>query len=307
MPTEKPLVSGIVIFLNAGRFIEEAIDSVFAQTFKDWELLLVDDGSTDCSTEIARRYAEEHPGKVRYYHHPDHQNRGMSASRNLGISRARGDYIAFLDSDDIWLPSKLEQQVRILHSEPRAAMVYGRTVIWHSWTGDPVDKSRDHTLDLGVRPDTLIEPPDLFLLLLGNKVQSPTTCNAIIRRETFEKIGTFEESFRSMYEDQVFFAKVFLKAPVYVAGEIWARYRQRPDSCSSAPGGKADYHARRLPFLNWLEGYLVREKIRRDSPVRQALRKELWPCRYPGLYRMTVLPRSAVRKSRGLLKHIPKL
>src|SRR5215218_10922420 len=96
----KPLVSAIIIFLNEERFIEEAIQSVFAQSYENWELLLVDDGSSDASTRIALRYAEEHPGRVRYLEHPGHQNRGMSASRNLGISHTKGEYIACLDADD---------------------------------------------------------------------------------------------------------------------------------------------------------------------------------------------------------------
>src|SRR5713226_10047705 len=94
------LVSVIMIFLDEEKFIREAIESVFPQTYDNWELLLVDDGSTAGSTDIARRYAEQHPGKVRYLDHEGHRNRGMSASRNLGIRHARGDYIAFLDADD---------------------------------------------------------------------------------------------------------------------------------------------------------------------------------------------------------------
>jgi hypothetical protein len=89
----QPLVSAIIIFLNAEKFIREAIESVFAQTYDNWELLLVDDGSTDASTEIAHRYAEQYAGKVRYLEHEDHQNLGMSASRNLGINNAKGKYI----------------------------------------------------------------------------------------------------------------------------------------------------------------------------------------------------------------------
>src|SRR3712207_5043688 len=129
-----PLVSVIIIFLNAERFVEEAVESVFAQTYDNWELLLVDDGSSDASTAIAGRYAEEHPGRVRYLKHPRHQNRGMSASRNLGIGHAKGEYIAFLDADDVWLEYKLQQQVAILGSHPEASMVYGNTLYWHSWT-----------------------------------------------------------------------------------------------------------------------------------------------------------------------------
>src|SRR6185369_4754962 len=160
----------------AERFIEEAIASVFAQTYPHWELLLVDDGSTDGGTAIARGYAARHPDRVRYLEHPGHANRGMSASRNLGIAAARGAYVAFLDADDTWLPGKLTAQVALLHTHPEAAMVYGRTLIWHGWTGRPEDVARDHVLDLGVPPETLVAPPRLFFGLLENRAQTPTTC-----------------------------------------------------------------------------------------------------------------------------------
>ena len=104
-------VSVITIFLNAEKFIHEAIESVFAQ----W---LVDDGSTDASAEIARRFANQQSRKVRYLEHVGHKNRGMSASRNLGIRNANGRYSAFLDADDVWLPEKLERQVPIFESQP---------------------------------------------------------------------------------------------------------------------------------------------------------------------------------------------
>src|SRR5215218_6539451 len=93
------LVSIVTNFLDAERFIQETIKSVFAQTYENWELLLVDDGSTDGSTQIALQYSKQYPEKVRYLEHPGHQNRGASASRNLGMVHARGEYIAFLDAD----------------------------------------------------------------------------------------------------------------------------------------------------------------------------------------------------------------
>ncbi|HEY7913074.1 MAG TPA: glycosyltransferase family A protein, partial [Blastocatellia bacterium] len=139
----KPLVSIIVPFLNAERFIDEAIESVFAQVYDNWELLLVDDGSTDDSSGRARKVAQGFPEKVRYFEHEGHQNRGLPASRNLGLKHAKGKYVALLDSDDVWLPQKLEQQVRILESYPEAAMVYGRSEYWRSWTGDDADNDRD--------------------------------------------------------------------------------------------------------------------------------------------------------------------
>ena len=164
----KPRVSGIIIFLNAEKFIQEAIESVFAETFDDWELLLVDDGSTDASTAIARRFADQCPDKVRYLEHNGHQNRGMSASRNLGVRHARGEYVAFLDADDIWLPHKLEQQVPILDAQPKAAMLYGPTQHWFSWTGKFEDRENDYLTPLGIQPNTLIEPPALLIHLLQN-------------------------------------------------------------------------------------------------------------------------------------------
>src|SRR3954449_4406587 len=111
MLSSRPVVSVIIIFLNAEQFLREAVESVFGQLYDKWELLLVDDGSTDGSTQLARRYAAHPSGKVRYLEHAGHQNRGMSAARNLGIRHAGGEYIGFLDADDVWLPQKLQEQV----------------------------------------------------------------------------------------------------------------------------------------------------------------------------------------------------
>src|SRR6266496_5699717 len=198
----EPLVSVVVIFLNAERFIEEAIASVLAQTYPAWELLLVDDGSDDGSTAIARRYAEHCPTRVRVLNHPGQANRGMSASRNLGLHHASGEYIAFLDADDVWLPCKLEQQVALLSACPEAAMVYGPTRWWYSWTGKPDVASRDFVHQLGVPPDTLIHPPQFLTLFLEREGLSPCTCSMLIRRQAIERIGGFEERFRGLYEDQ---------------------------------------------------------------------------------------------------------
>ena len=131
-----PLVSCIIIFHNPViSFFKTAIDSIISQTYTNWELFLVDDGSTNQSSEIALRYAASDPNRVTYLEHTGHQNCGMSSSRNLGVNNARGRYIAFLDSDDIWLTNKLEEQVAILEAYPNVNMVFGRTLIWVGWTG----------------------------------------------------------------------------------------------------------------------------------------------------------------------------
>lgn len=288
--SREPLVSCIIIFFNSEAYLAEAIQSILAQTYPHWELLLVDDGSSDSSTAIAQRYAHDFPGRVRYLEHPGHQNRGMSAARNLGIRHAWGDYIAFLDADDHWLAPKLAEQVAILEREPTAAMVYGRTLIWHSWTGRPQDRARDHTIDLGVPPNTLVEPPALFLLMLANKTQSPTTCNALLRRHVVNAIGGFEEQFRGLYEDQAFFAKLQLKAPIYVAGACWAKYRQHADSCSARAGRIADYYIARRPFLTWLENHLAQEGFTTETAVWRILQKEIWRANHPHWQRLIDLP-----------------
>src|SRR5215216_3945677 len=144
--SKESLVSCIVTFLNTEGFLGEAIESVLAQTHENLELVLVDDGSTDGSTKVARRYAERFPEKVRYLEHEGHENRGAAASRNLGLRQARGEYIALLDADDVWLPNKLQEQVAILDSHPEVGMVYGLSQYWHSWTMSPEDAHRDHVL-----------------------------------------------------------------------------------------------------------------------------------------------------------------
>jgi glycosyltransferase involved in cell wall biosynthesis len=176
---------------------------------------------------------EQHPEKVSYLEHEGHQNRGMSASRNLGICHTKGKYIAFLDADDVWLPHKLEQQVAILDAHPEAAMVYGASQYWQGWTGTPEDIQRDYTPNLGIEPDTLVQPPTLLILAPQSRACTPCPSNILLRREIVEAVGGFEERFRGMYEDQVFLAKVYLKAPVFVTSPCWDRYRLHPNSCVS--------------------------------------------------------------------------
>ena len=161
----RPLVSVIIIFFNAERFLRDAIESVLFQSYDRWELLLVDDGSSDGSTGIARGYAAGQPRRIRYLDHQGHQNRGMSATRNLGISNAAGSYVAFLDADDVWLPFKLARQVAILEAHPEAGMVCGAAEDRHGWTGRAEDLERDHTPDLGVAADRIYDPPSLSTLL----------------------------------------------------------------------------------------------------------------------------------------------
>lgn len=284
-----PLVSVITIFHQAERFFEEAIDSVLAQTFVGWELLLADDGSTDGGTAIARRYAAAHPDRIRYLDHPGHANRGMSETRNLGIAAARGRYVAFLDADDVYLPEKLARQVEILERRPTAAMVYGPSLHWHGWTGDPADAALDGPRRLGVEPDRLVDPPQLVRAFLGREADTPATCAVLVRRSAIDAVGGFEAPFRGLYEDQAFFYKICLEHPVWVERDAWDRYRRHPDALCEVKiraGEHADDYRpteARGTFLRWLATYLDQARIE-DRSIRSDLTRELWPFRHPTLH-----------------------
>src|SRR5262245_58734651 len=268
--TVLPAVTAITIFLNEERFLAEAVESVLAQGFADWELLLVDDGSSDGSSDIARSYALRHPDRIRCLATPRRENRGISGSRNLGLSQARGRHVAFLDADDVWMPGKLAEQCPILDARPDCGMVYGRTLIWRSWNAS----GEDFLYPLGVEPDAVYAPPRLFELLVENKAQSPTTCNALMRRALIEEVGGFEAGFRRMFEDQAFFAKALLAYPTYVDGRIWAKYRQHPASCSARSEHAGHDRRARARVLRWMRRELRRE-LAPYPDARERLVREL--------------------------------
>jgi glycosyltransferase involved in cell wall biosynthesis len=283
MKSGEPLVSVVMIFLDGERFIDEAVRSVLSQTYRSWELLLIDDGSTDSSGEIAEGYAKRFPAKVRYLQHQGGMNRGMSASRNLGIREARGEYVSFLDADDLFLPDKLERQVAILESQPDTAMIYGPTLMWYSWGGEQRGRYRDMLRPLGMAPNTLVPPPRLLPLFLDRTAYTPGTCAVLVRREVAMAVGGFEEKFRGMYEDQVFFYKICYSAPVFVEGTCGDLYRQTVSSHSNRMRktgfyrvyGPSPAYGR---FLEWLEEYLTEQRCT-EPEIWAALRRELRPYR----------------------------
>lgn len=306
-PDEAPEVSVVIIFLDAERFLQEAIDSVFAQTHGDWELLLVDDGSTDASAGIAARAAERDPRRVRTLEHPGHANLGRSAARNLGIENARGRFIAFLDADDVWLPRKLERQVALMRAQPDVGLLYGTTELWHSWTGDPQDAGRDLAPDLGVEPSVPLEGPEFLSRMLRRQILSPCTCSMLLRREVVEAAGGFEPAFRGMYDDQAFVAKVCLFTSLLASSECWDRYRRRPDSCYAVAKATGQDQAARRFFLEWLKTDLLSRGFR-DRRVWTSLEKELgssqrFAAKSPGRRGLArKLLSGSARRLRGLLR-----
>jgi len=127
-PSVQPRVSVIMNCLNCSKYLREAIDSVYAQTYKDWEIIFWDNASTDDSAEIAKSY----DGKLRYFR--GENTVPLYAARNFALSKAKSEFIAFLDSDDLWLPVKLEKQMG-LFSKEKVGLVYSNTILLNQKTG----------------------------------------------------------------------------------------------------------------------------------------------------------------------------
>jgi glycosyltransferase involved in cell wall biosynthesis len=277
-----PRVSVVMPFLDGVRFLPEAIDSVITQTYPAWELVLVDDGSKDGSSALARDYAASFPDRIRCLQHPGHANRGKSTSRNLAIEQARGEFLAFLDADDVFRPGKLAHQVALLSEHPEVVMVYGNTEYWVSWDPERLGLRRDRKGRLGVETGRVYRPPHLLEAYLRKPGIVPCICGLLVRREVALATGGFDESIQDMYEDQVFLAKLVLAGPVLVDDACGERYRQHRDSTSARAIAEQRYHPSRpnesrRAFLRWLADYLERSPDGSDAGLRTALRRALRP------------------------------
>ena len=136
MHQDSTRISAIIVVYNGERYLAEAIESILAQTHPPSELIVVNDGSTDGTATIARGFAE-----VRYQYRP---NGGIGAARNLGLELARGDFIAFLDADDLWMPEKLAQQAAAFAADPQLGIVTGLIEQFHSPELDPAIAATIH-------------------------------------------------------------------------------------------------------------------------------------------------------------------
>lgn len=271
-----PQVSIVIAFLNAEMFIEETLNSVVNQTLDDWELILVNDGSSDNSERIVKTVIANFPDKMVYLTHENAVNKGVCASRNLGIRHARGQYIALLDADDVWQPGKLAEQTAVLHSHTEVGMVFGASRYWNSWSKSIQNGSRDFTPRLGLKANCVHPSPTLLIRChpLGN-ASAPCPSDIMLRREIVEKVGGFEEAFTGsfqMYEDQAFLAKVYLNANVYVSDSTWTYYRLHTQSCCHRVTSSGEETAVKQFYLDWLRTYLDDNGVKNDQ-ISRALEK----------------------------------
>jgi len=299
-----PRVSVVMIFLDAERFLRQAVDSVRQQSFRDWELLLVDDGSSDASGRIAGEYVTADPGRIRYLQHEGGSNRGMSASRNLGVAHARGEWVALLDADDEWRPEHLALLLDEARQHPRAEVIYGPALVWHSW--DPATSERDSVQDIARNELSAAGTrPAVACVYLRHTGAVPCTGATIVRRETYERLGGFESAFAGMCEDQVFAFKVALDANVTVTPHITLLYRRHDQSCCAVSfKQKSDVQAR-ITFLKWARRYAA-ARAPETADVLALIGDQLWHARRSvGLLRLVdravrrVAPSSALNWIRG--------
>lgn len=278
MENLQPLISVIIPFLNSQEFLVEAIDSVISQEYFNWELILIDDGSSDRSTKIAKGYAQNNSEKIFYYEHDGHKNKGAAASRNLGINNSRGELTAFLDADDVWLPQKLLKQVEIFQHNPQISMLCESTLYWYSWNDT---ERKDVVVKVGAEAEKIYRPIELVKKLypLGSGA-APCTCSILIKTSVLKTINGFEESILDFYEDQAFLIKVYLKESVYISSNCNNLYRQRSGSAMELKKNQEYFLKSRLFFLEWLSNYLHAEEIN-NPEINKLMKRSFLPYKFP--------------------------
>lgn len=269
------LVSVIIVVSGDGAHLEEAIESVVRQSCDRWELCLIGCETSEEVRETGARWASRYQGRIRCVPRPAEAagGGGMEGAHLAALRQARGAYVAFLEPEDLWHADKLEQQIAILEAHPEAAMVYGRTLIWHSWTGREIDRPRDYTCELGIEPDVVVDPPRLIPLLLGNQFATASISDALLRREPLTEVSETLGKICSHCDAAMLLAGAMLSWPVFVAGNCWTRIRYVTVGASSTTEHVED-PAARVTRLRCLER-VIRATDVRDETVASALQGEL--------------------------------
>lgn len=230
----KPRVTVVLPTYNRAELLRESIQSVLSQTFTDYELIAVDDGSTDHTREVI----QEFPG-IRAIYRPE--NGGVSKARNLGIELAAGDCICFLDSDDLWLENKLETQIAWMESQRNCQVCY-TDEIWIR-RGVRVNPMNKHRKVSG----------DIFLDSLPLCVVSPSS--VLMRASLFSEVGKFDEAL-AVCEDYDLWLRISMRRPFHLIEEKLIVKR----------GGHSDQLSSRYWGMDRFRVYAL-EKLLRDPSL----------------------------------------
>lgn len=208
-------VSIIIPAYNAARWLPATLDCILRQTCQDWEAIVVDDGSTDGTAEVVEDYREQ-DGRIYILKMPN--NRGTAAARNLGMLEARGDYLAFLDADDIWFPTKLEKQLRLLEARADCDACYTQFELVDDWcriTDAWHELSRVFSHN----------PVNAFALARGNYVGGSAS-GVLMRRSLITTVGLFNETMRGS-EDLDYWYRIALSGRFCLLPEVLVQIRRK--------------------------------------------------------------------------------
>jgi glycosyltransferase involved in cell wall biosynthesis len=223
------MISVIIPTYNSANFISEAIGSVLHQTCSDYEIIVIDDGSTDNTKEIIEKYFPQ----VKYFYIP---NQGVSRARNYGIQMARGEFIAFLDADDLWLPEKLEKQLEVFKADQELMMVFTENLDFDT---DGFRKT------LYWKKERLMKGDVVKNIFLYSNV---TTSTVMVRRQVFWEIGCFEESLKAAEDDNLWM-RIALKFRIHLLDEVLVHYRWTEDSLSRSANNLLDGVIKNLELI----------------------------------------------------------
>ncbi len=233
-------VSVIIPTFNRAKLLIEAIESVLAQKYRNYEIIVVDDGSTDETREVLIPYLAEQ--RIRYIFQ---KNKKQASARNTGIRNSKGEYIAFLDSDDLWLSDKLELQVHALEENPEAGMVYCNQYLIEL----EADKEERIKYQKG-----MLKSGWIFKDLLLRKFYCSTP-TLLIRRAVLDKVGLFDESLEDALEDWEFTLRISRDYQVIAIDEPLIKRRIQPPSAEV-------YHEKRITnHRRILERYLKNSQL----------------------------------------------
>ncbi len=254
-------VSVVVPLYNARSYIGPCIESVLAQTFSDWELIVVDDGSTDDSYAMAARYAQRDE-RIRLLHHPGRANRGVSQTRRLAMLQSRGSYLALLDADDLYEPTKLEHQVVAAACHPECVVFH--TAAWGiDSQGAELTQSNDNwsaPFNAFAAPARVYQFRDDELFLRSNRVLNSST---LIRAEALRQVPYgFEQLFQ--YEDWALWVLLSGLGPFYVQPDPLVRYRMHAASATARV-----VQSPLVGIYSHIEFLLSVLALCNDAPVRQ--------------------------------------
>lgn len=258
-----PHISVVVPTYNRERLLREALDSIAAQQLPrpvGVEVVVVDDGSTDGTRAVMERLVAEHPDELIYLHQ---ERQGPAAARNLGLHHARGRFLAFLDSDDLWLPDKLATELDLFQRHPEAEVVISDSELWQE--GQLSHASRFRRVGLELTPEEPVWARDLPPRWTEHSLFS--TCCMTLRRSVLDSLGPelFDTSLPS-HEDWELELRIYHRCRALVLPRVTARAR-RFDDGTRGPRGLPKQGRSRHQKIHYLEG--LRRILRRARSLPQ--------------------------------------